>query len=92
LSSDNNPERERKVLELHSKGKTIREVVKERRISLRDIGLILTKHRVNHDNKKSSNKKGYSGYKLFSKGKEPLDVAIQLNLRQKEVWCLAGLF
>ena len=39
-----------------------------------------------------SSKKSYSGYKLFSKGKEPLDVAIQLNLRQKEVWCLARLF
>lgn len=36
-------ERERIVLELYDKGKTIREIAKEARMSFRDIGAILRK-------------------------------------------------
>jgi DNA-binding NarL/FixJ family response regulator len=66
LSSDNNnTEREEKVLELYSEGKTTREIAKELRISLRDISHILKKHGLSHgiamidddDNKKSLNEK-----------------------------------
>jgi DNA-binding NarL/FixJ family response regulator len=48
LSSDNYIDRERKVLELYNEGKTTREIAKEQRLSLRDIGLILKKPGVNH--------------------------------------------
>jgi transcriptional regulator len=73
LSSDNYIDRERKVLELYNEGKTTREIAKEQRLSLRDISLILKKHRVNHgiamidddDNKKSSNEKATQAYKFY---------------------------
>ena len=65
LSDDNNTETERKVLELYNQGKTTREIAKEQRLSLRDIGYILKKNRVNHgiamidddNNKKFSQRK-----------------------------------
>ncbi|MBV9179442.1 MAG: hypothetical protein JO297_20635 [Nitrososphaeraceae archaeon] len=37
-SNNNNTERENKVLELYNQGKTTREIAKEQRLSLRDIG------------------------------------------------------
>jgi hypothetical protein len=60
----------------------------------RDISIILKKHGVNHglasidddgdNNKKShsNNEKATQAYKLFSEGKEPVQVAIELNLRE----------
>jgi transcriptional regulator len=91
LSNDNNTERERKVLELYNQGKTSREIAKEQRLSLRDIGHILKKNRVNHgiamiddDNKKSPNEKSTQAYKLFSEGKSLIEVSIELGLREKE--------
>ncbi|MBV9179386.1 MAG: hypothetical protein JO297_20340 [Nitrososphaeraceae archaeon] len=64
MASDNNTQRESKVLELYNnQGKTTREIAKEQRLSLRDISLILKKHGVNHgiatiddDNKKCHSK------------------------------------
>ena len=66
-------------------------------MSLRDIGFILKKGQVNHgivtimddgnnsnNNNKPSNEKATQAYKLFSEGKKPVDVAIQLNLSEKE--------
>jgi DNA-binding NarL/FixJ family response regulator len=85
LSSDNNTERERRVLELYnSQGKTTREIAKEQRLSLRDISHILKKHGVNHgitsidDNKKfhSNNEKTIQVYRLLSDRKSHLK---QLN-------------
>ena len=52
MSSNNNDctynEREKKVLELYDQGKNTREIAKELRMSLRDIGFILKKGQVNH--------------------------------------------
>jgi DNA-binding CsgD family transcriptional regulator len=107
-SGNNNTEREEKVLELYNQGKTTREIAKELRISLRDISHILKKHGVNHgitsidddDNKKShsNNEKATQAYKLFSEGKKPVEVAIQLGLSERqatkycrEYWRLKGL-
>jgi DNA-binding CsgD family transcriptional regulator len=106
LSSDNNTERESKVLELYNnQGKTTREIAKEQRLSLRDISIILKKHGVNHgiaiddDNKKSPNEKFTQAYKLFSEGKKPIEVAIQLGLSERqatryytEYWRLKRLY
>jgi len=100
MSSNNNDctynEREKKVLELYDQGKNTREIAKELRMSLRDIGFILKKSQVNHgitatmmddhnnSNNKPSNEKATHAYKLFSEGKKPVEIAIQLNLSEKE--------
>jgi hypothetical protein len=101
MSSNNNNndhnEREGRVLELYDQGKNTREIAKELRMSLRDIGSILKKGRVNHgiatimdngnnsNNNKPSNEKATHAYKLSSEGKKPVDVAIKLSLSEKEV-------
>jgi hypothetical protein len=38
-----------------------------------------------NDNKKSSNEKATQAYKLFSEGKKPVQVAIELGLREGQV-------
>jgi hypothetical protein len=68
-TNDHN-QREGRVLDLYDQGKNTREIAKELRMSLRDIGFILKKGQVNHgitstimdngnnsDNNKSSNGK-----------------------------------
>jgi hypothetical protein len=93
-------EREGRVLEIYDQGKSTREIAKELRMSLRDIGFILKKGQVNHgitatimDNgnnnsnssNKSPNEKATQAYKLLSEGRKPLEVAIELGLREKQV-------
>ena len=99
LSINNNyEEREKKVLELYDQGKSTRDIAKELRMSLRDISSILRKNQVSHgipfpiidnDNKDNSNRspnqKSTQAYKLFSEGKKPVEVAIELGLSEKEV-------
>jgi transposase len=46
-TNDHN-ERKRRVLELYYQGKSTREIAKELRMSLTDIGFILKKDQVNH--------------------------------------------
>jgi DNA-binding NarL/FixJ family response regulator len=48
MSNNDYTERERQVLELYNEDKTTREIAKELRMSLRDIGFILKKGQVNH--------------------------------------------
>jgi hypothetical protein len=97
LSTNDNyyGDREKKVLELYDDGKSTRDIAKELRMSLRDISVILRKHQVSHgipimdnDNKDNSNKspnqKSTQAYKLFSEGKKPVEVGIQLGLSEKE--------
>src|SRR6476620_1423205 len=88
-------EREGRVLELYDQGKNTREIAKELRMSPRDIGFILKKGQMNNvivtmmdDDGNNSNKplkeKATKAYKLFSEGKTPVEVAIQLNPSEKE--------
>jgi hypothetical protein len=99
MSNNNNTndynKREGRVLELYDQGKSTREIAKELRMSLRDISFILKKGQVNHgivtiddgnnsNNNKPANEKAIQAYKLFSEGKAPVDVAIQLSLSEKE--------
>ena len=101
MSTNNNNtndynERESQVIELYDQGKNTREIAKELRMSLRDIGFILKKGQVNHgitatimddgnnSNNQSHNEKATQAYELFSEGKKPVDVAIQLSLSEKE--------
>src|SRR5438046_5905088 len=105
-------ERERQVIELYDQGKSTRDIAKELRMSLRDISTILRKNQVSHgmpffiidndnntnNNNKSPNQKSAQAYKLFSEGKKPVEVAIQLGLSERqatkycrEYWELKGL-
>jgi hypothetical protein len=97
MSILNRQERERLVLELYNQGKTIREIAKEVRMSFRDIGVILDKAaeektkgeegiKQNNNNGGEKNQQSLptKAYKLFSEGKTPLEVAIELNLRESE--------
>ena len=94
-STNDYNEREGRVLGLYDQGKNTREIAKELRMSLRDIGFILKKGQVNHGivtiddvnnhNNKSANQKATQAYKLFSEGRKPVDVAIELDLREKQV-------
>jgi hypothetical protein len=64
-------------------------------MSFRDIGYILKKEGLSHglamtgdeDNKKShsNNEKAAQAYKLSSEGKKPVQVTIELNLREGQV-------
>ena len=97
MSNNNNTndynDRERLVIDLYkNQNKSIRDIAKVAKMSFRDIGHILRKEGLSHgittiednnDNKKSSNDKATQAYKLFSEGKKPVQVAIELNLREK---------
>jgi transposase len=94
-------ERERLVVELYNQGKTYREISKEARISPRDIGIILNKavkektqrsKEQQEDGEKNQEEEqeqhlslSAQAYKLFSDRKTPLEVAIELNLKEPEV-------
>ena len=111
-STNDYNEREGRVLELYNQGKSTREIAKELRMSLRDISFILKKGQVNHgitatimddgnnsNNNKPASEKATQAYKLFSEGKKPVEVAIQLGLSEKQVtryfieyWKLKGLY
>jgi hypothetical protein len=45
---------------------------------------IVTIDDVNNHNNKPANEKSTQAYKLFTEGKKPVEVAIQLNLSEKE--------
>jgi DNA-binding CsgD family transcriptional regulator len=92
-------ERERLVLDLYNQGKTYRQISKEARISPRDIGVILNKalemtegskeEQQQQDNIESEKNQeclslSSQAYKLFSEGKTPIEVAIELNLSESE--------
>src|SRR5437764_7473905 len=89
--------RDKNVLDLYKQGKTTRDIAKELRMSLRDISIILRKNQASHgiammnnvnsdnnnNNNKSPNQIATQAYKLFSKGTNLSDVAIELGLREK---------
>jgi transposase len=84
----------------YNQGKTYREISKEARISPRDIGVILNKvmeekkteglkkEQGDAENNEEQEQQHLSlstqAYKLFSEGKTPLEVSINLNLRESE--------
>src|SRR5215208_3718359 len=93
-------ERERLVLDLYyNQGKTYRKISKVARISPRDIGVILNKAveektkgiKQQDDAEQNCEQEqqrqlslSAQAYKLFSDRKTPLEVAIELNLRESE--------
>ena len=80
-------EKERLVIELYNQGKTIRDIAKELRMSFRDIGAILKKASTEMEEKQDISESlspSTQAYRLFSKGKTPIEVAISLNLSEAE--------
>jgi hypothetical protein len=96
----NRREKEQLVIKLRQEGKTIREIALAAHLSFTDIGSIIRRidgkvdDGVDLKNKSPETKALW----LFSSGKKPIDVAIELNLSASEVqnileefWALNGL-
>jgi hypothetical protein len=88
----NKQEKEQLVIELHSQGRTIRQIASAAHLSFTDIGAIIRKidGRDNDDgvevNKDIKNKsKDTQALFLFSTGKKPIEVAVELDLSASEV-------
>jgi transposase/DNA-binding protein YbaB len=97
-------EKERRVIDLYSQGKTTREIIKELRVSPNYVSVILKKEEeknnsiVTNNQQQSSSVLATKVYELFSKGNTPLQVSIALNIKQSDVakyfreyWKLQGL-
>jgi len=81
-------EKEKLVTDLYNQGMSIREISKKARMSFRDIGVIRRKASgekgENQDKEQSLLSPSSQAYRLFSKGKTLLEVAISLNLSESE--------
>ena len=83
-------DKEQLVIKLHQEGKTIREVAQQVHMSFKDIGTIIRRidGQEDHDIETKDLKNKSTDTKalwLFSNGKKPIDVAIELNLSASEV-------
>ena len=78
-------EREERVLDLHfNQNKNYRQIAKEMKMSLRDIGEIV--NRAKQEKERQEHKCLFvQAYEQFSKGKTPLEVAIILNIGEAQV-------
>ena len=78
-------QRKKRVIDLyHNQEKTTREIAEIERISLHDISAILKEEEARRQKNKDQEQSS-KAYKLFSKGKTPVEVATTLNLREPEV-------
>ena len=94
-------ERQRRVLEHHSQGMGTREIAKLLHMSFTDIAKILKdsdKEKESEQQRTRQELLSSQAYTLFSEGKSPVQVAIELNIRaseaiifQREYWELEGL-
>jgi predicted DNA-binding protein YlxM (UPF0122 family) len=82
-------EKEKRVLELYyDKGYTYREIAKELRMSPNQIREIIKRHEEKNDaiaKKKKMLSLSSHAYKLFSKGKTNVQVAIKMDLPQEQI-------
>jgi transposase len=87
----NKREKEQLVIKLHQEGKTIRDIASAAHMSFSDIGTIVRRadgHDKDDDieTKDLKNKsKDTQALFLFSRGKKPIEVAIELNLSASEI-------
>jgi hypothetical protein len=105
----NKTEKEQRVIQLYEQGKTIREIAHEVHMSFADIGSIIRKVTgLQDDNNKPKEQdkiplaalsKDTQAFALFSEGKKPTEVAIELDLGADSVdrlyqqfWKLEGLY
>ena len=94
-------ERRRRVLEFHSQGMGTREISKLLHMSFTDIAKILKDADKEKESEQQRTRQEFlssQAYTLFSEGKSPVQVAIELNIRaseaiifQREYWELEGL-
>ena len=98
----NRRDKEQLINRLHQEGKTIREIASSAHMSFGDIGSIIRKIEGQDEKVKTKDMKNKSkdtqALFLFSSGKKPIDVAIELNLSasevhemQEEFWALNDL-
>ena len=95
----NREEKRELVVKLHQEGRTMREIAKEVHMSFGDIGSITRKEDEDKEPKIMEESQESQALKLFRKGKNPVDVAITLDLSPskaegiyKEFWKLRGLY
>ena len=81
-------ERKKRVIDLYyNQGKTMREIAKIERMSIRDISAIRKEEEARRQKYKDQQQQvetSGKAYELFSKRYTPLQVAIELNIRQSE--------
>ena len=83
----NRRDKEQLVVKLHQEGKTIREIAQQIHMIFKDIGSII--RRIDGQDDKTKDVKNKSkdtqALYLFSTGKKPVDVAIELDVSASEV-------
>jgi DNA-binding CsgD family transcriptional regulator len=84
-------EKERRVIDLYSQGKTYRQIAEEVRVSRNYIHAILYKKEDEKNNSAVTNNQKQQQelcsrtYELFSEGKTPIEVAIALNIPASKI-------
>jgi transposase-like protein len=89
-------ERKKRVIDLYSnQGKTYHEIVKELKVSPNYVSAVLKKHeeeenaaavtKIKHEQQENKTSKEVASFKLFSEGKNTIEVAIDLKLSEEEV-------
>src|SRR5215217_2037367 len=81
---NNRSQKEKRVIELYEQGKTIREIAEEVHMSFAAIISIIKKHTGEDKDKEKTTSKVTQAIKLFSQGKSPVDVVIELELSPEE--------
>ncbi len=99
LAQMNREEKRQLVIKLWKEGKTMREIAKQAHMSFGDIGRIIKKFNEESEPKSTKISLDSQALKLFRKGKNPVDVAILLDLSPskaediyKEFWKLRSLY
>src|SRR3712207_6746607 len=79
----------------YNQGKTTRKIVEELRVSPNYVSAVLKKHeeeenaasvsKIKHKQQENKTSKEVASFKLFSEGKNPIEVAIELKLSEEEV-------
>jgi transposase len=89
-------EKERRIIDLYyNQGKTYHEIVKELKVSPNFVNAVLKKHeeeenaaavsKIKHKQQENKTSKEVASFKLFSEGKNTIEVAIELKLSAEEV-------
>ncbi len=81
-------QKEKRILNLHNEGYSIRDIAKQEHMSFRDIGTIVQREQQSHEATEHQKQQAHiasQAYSLFLKGNSPIEVAIELELRQPEV-------
>ena len=81
-------QKEKRILNLHNEGNSIRDIAGQEHMSFRDIGAIIRREQQSQEATELQIQQAHiasQAYSLFLKGKSPIEVAIELKLRQPEV-------